>query len=73
MRGERSRFSVESRFFGISLEDAGGKLFGRIFISLSLWIRFDKLNFLDGVEACCRDENGNIVALFGLKVGKSSL
>ena len=61
LKGERSRFEVESKLFEIVVKDSSGMLKGCIwersrgFVS---WIRFGEASLrclLEGVETCCRE------------------
>ena len=78
MRGERSWFAIDFKSFEIPLEEVGGKLLGRILErgrGFSSWINFWELSLchlLDGVEACCMDEDGSFATKSEWKMVESS-
>ena len=61
LRGGRSRFVVESKWFEIEIEESGGSLKGCIWErsrAFESWIRFGEASLrclLEGVETCCRE------------------
>ncbi|RVW76004.1 hypothetical protein CK203_052807 [Vitis vinifera] len=61
LRGGRSRFVVESKWFEIVVEELGGRLKGCIWErsrGFESWIRFGEASLrclLEGVETCCRE------------------
>ncbi|RVW99021.1 hypothetical protein CK203_018988 [Vitis vinifera] len=61
LRGGRSRFVVESKWFEIEIEESGGSLKGCIWErsrGFESWIRFGEASLrclLEGVETCCRE------------------
>ncbi|RVW47865.1 hypothetical protein CK203_092906 [Vitis vinifera] len=61
LRGGRSRFVVESKWFEIEIEELGGRLKGCIWErsrGFESWIRFGEASLrclLEGVETCCRE------------------